>query len=163
MNRTAAIATTALLAATASLGIAPAQAAEPTETITCVTPAAGINPDATAKQLAAKFFRLMKNKDLKGLESFITPGFLAQSGDGSNRNFETFLSTPLPNVKTFGISGVQAQLDGPLLSALYRVRAAGDIAGRPYAISAAPRLSVFTFCSGEWQLAAHSNFDPLRK
>lgn len=163
MNRTAAIATTAILAVTASLAIAPAHADEPTETITCVTPPAGISVGGTAKQLAAKFFRLMKNKDLAGLESFITPGFLAQSGDGSNRNSETFLSTPLPNIKTFGISGVKAQLDGPLLSSIYRVRAAGDIAGRPYAISAAPRLSVFTFCSGDWKLVAHSNFDPLRK
>lgn len=163
MKRTAAIATAAILTAAASIGMAPAQAAEPTETITCQTPAVGIDVAGTAKQLAAKFFRLMKNKDLAGLESFITPGFLAQSGDGSNRNFESFLATPLPNVKTFGISGVKAQLDGPLLSSIYRVRAAGDIAGRPYAISAAPRLSVFTFCSGDWKLVAHSNFDPLRK
>lgn len=163
MNRTAAIATAAILTAAASIATAPAQATEPTETITCQTPAVGIDVDGTAKQLAAKFFRLMKNKDLAGLESFITPGFVAQSGDGSNRNFESFLATPLPNVKTFGISGVKAQLDGPLLSSIYRVRAAGDIAGRPYAISAAPRLSVFTFCSGDWKLVAHSNFDPLRK
>lgn len=163
MNRTTAIVTATLLTAAATIGTAPAQAAEPTETITCQTPAVGIDVDGTAKQLAAKFFRLMKNKDLTGLESFITPGFVAQSGDGSNKNFDTFLGTPLPNVKTFGISGVKAQLDGPLLSSIYRVRAAGDIAGRPYAISAAPRLSVFTFCSGDWKLVAHSNFDPLRK
>ncbi|MGI9197823.1 MAG: hypothetical protein ACR2KE_10225 [Candidatus Nanopelagicales bacterium] len=153
----------AVLAAAALVVAVPAEAAAPAGKVTCQTPPKGTNADETGKKLAVKFFRLMKNDDVSGLEVFLSPAFQAQSGDGTGKNYDTFFSTPLPQVKTFAVSKVRAVLSLFLLTVRYLVRATGNVGGHPYAIDAAPRLSTFSFCSGEWQLVSHGNFDPLRK
>lgn len=158
---TAAIAAAAV--ASTLLMSGPAQADESAGTVTCQTPPEGTNATATAEELTTKFFQLMKEKNMDGLETFIHPAFQAGSGNGTGRNAETFLSTPLPNVTAFKLSRMKGRLHDSLLTARYLLAAKGDIAGAPYAIKAAPRLSVFTYCSGEWQMVAHANFDPLRK
>jgi hypothetical protein len=37
----------------------------------------------------------------------------------------------------------------------------GNVNGKPYTPGPAPRLTVFAWNGQRWQLAAHSNFNPL--
>lgn len=159
---TALLATLALVTG-AALTAAPAQAAEPTGSVACKTPAANINVNGTSKRLASKFFKLLQAKNTSGLKAFLDPAFYSVDSHGVAKTRSQLVNGLLPNINAFKVSHMHAQLNGSVMTAHYLVLAAGDINGAPYAISAAPRLSTFTFCSGSWQLVSHANFDPLKK
>lgn len=158
---------TALIAvaglATGALAVAaPSQAAKPTSAISCKTPPAGTDAQATAKGLAVTFFTLLQSKDRAGLSTFLNPAFISVDGKGVAKTRGQLVNGLLPNIKKFKVSRVNARLDEAVLTSHYLVLAAGDINGSPYSIKDAPRLSTFTFCTGTWQMTSHANFDPLR-
>lgn len=160
--RTTALIAAVVLATGALVTAAPSQAAKPAGAITCKTPPANTDAKATAKGLTITFFTLLQSKDRPGLRAFLNPAFMSVDGQGVAKTRDELANGLLPNIKKFKVSKLQAELSSSLLTAHYLVLASGDINGTPYSISAAPRLSTFTFCTGTWQMVSHANFDPLR-
>lgn len=160
--RTTALFAAAVLATGALVTAAPSQAAKPAGTATCKTVSGNADVDATARRLAIKFFTLLQAEDRTGLKAFLDPAFISVDGRGVAKTRDELVNGLLPNIQKFKVSRMHAEVSGSLLTAHYLVAAAGDINGQPYSISAAPRLSTFTFCTGTWRLVSHANFDPLR-
>lgn len=159
--------TAALAAATVSLaalavGSAPVAVAEPRASVICVFPDAGTDANATARKLVTKFFRLIKEQDRSGMGRFLDTAWMAQTGDGTGRDRKLFLDT-MPNIETFTIANVNARMSGFLLVTRYQSKVKGDINGKPYSTDFAPRLSSFSFCTGEWKMISQANFDPLKR
>jgi hypothetical protein len=152
--------TTGLLATAALTAAVPATAAENGTPITCQTPPVGVKANAIAASLATRFFTLIKNKDNAGMSRFIDPAWMSLSSNGTSRDHNTFIGD-LPTITDFSIDHVTARLKGFLLTARYMAKVSGNIAGHPYSADFAPRLSTFTYCSGEWKMLSQGNFDPL--
>jgi hypothetical protein len=118
------------------------------------------HPSITGRVLVVRFFTLLEHKDVAGLRAFLAPGFQVQRADGSADDKATYLAH-LPIVRSFSISRVTATESNGALVVRYLAVATGLVNGKPYRPGPAPRLSVFTWNSERWQLAAHANFNPL--
>jgi ketosteroid isomerase-like protein len=118
------------------------------------------NPTAAAQPLVQRFFSLIQRKDVAGLATFLSPAFQVVRADGTSSGKADYLKN-LPDVKTFVISSLFATQTGGALVVRYRAQVTGTVNGKPYTPGPAPRLSVFTWNGRQWQLAAHSNFNPL--
>lgn len=157
---TTAVSATLLVSAGLPLAVAPAYAAENGKPITCQTPPKGSNANALATALVTRFFTLIKNQDNAGMSKFIDKAWLSQTSDGTSRDSRTFIGD-MPTIENFAIANVAARLNGFLLNARYQSKVAGNIAGKPYSSTFAPRLATFSYCSGAWKMLSQANFDPL--
>jgi hypothetical protein len=118
------------------------------------------NQNATGRALVVKFFTLIQHKDKAGLQAFLAPNFQVQRADGSADGKAAYLDD-IPTVRSFRISRVVAGYANGALVVRYLAKATGLINGKEYTPGWAPRLSVFTWNGAHWQIAAHSNFNPL--
>ena len=118
------------------------------------------NPTAAARPLVVRFFTLLQRKDVAGLQSFLSPAFQVQRADGTASEKAAYLEK-LPDVKKFSLSSFRATQQGATLVVRYLAVVTGTVNGKPYTPGPAPRLSVFAWNGRQWQLAAHSNFNPL--
>jgi Domain of unknown function (DUF4440) len=118
------------------------------------------NPTAAAKPLVVRFFTLIQHKDVAGLDRFLSPAFQVQRADGTASEKADYLKK-LPDVKTFSLSKFRATQQGATLIVRYQAVVTGTVNGKAYTPGPAPRLSVFAWNGRRWQLAAHSNFNPL--
>ena len=118
------------------------------------------DPTAAAKPLVLRFFVLIQEKDVNGLNAFLSPAFQVQRADGTASGKKEYLQK-LPDVQKFSITGLHATQAGGTLVVRYLARVVGTVNGKPYTPGPAPRLSVFTWNGTRWQLAAHANFNPL--
>jgi len=118
------------------------------------------DPAATAGPLVDRFFTLIEQKDVAGLQPFLSPAFQVQRADGT-ASAKTKYLTELPTINTFDISDLVASQAGPVLVVRYLATVEGLVNGKPYTPGPAPRLSVFAWNGSGWQLAAHANFNPL--
>lgn len=118
------------------------------------------NPTAAAKPLVVRFFRLVQQKDVAGLERFLSPAFQVQRADGTASEKADYLKK-LPNVQKFSLSKFRATQQGGTLVVRYLAVVTGSVNGKPYTPGPAPRLTVFAWNGQRWLLAAHSNFNPL--
>jgi uncharacterized protein DUF4440 len=118
------------------------------------------NPTAVAKPLVVRYFTLLQQKDEAGLAAFLSPAFQVQRADGSASEKADYLKK-LPDVQKFTLSQFRATQQGGTLVVRYLAVVTGTVNGKPYTPGPAPRLSVFAWNGQRWQLAAHSNFNPL--
>jgi hypothetical protein len=118
------------------------------------------NPTAAAKPLVVRFFVLLEHKDRAGLRRLLSRAFQVQRADGSASGKAMYLAN-LPTVIKFYISNLVATQAGGTVVVRYLARVEGRVNGKPYTPGPAPRLSVFAWNGGRWQLAAHANFNPL--
>jgi uncharacterized protein DUF4440 len=118
------------------------------------------NPTAVAKPLVVHYFTLIQHKDVAGLAAFLSPAFQVQRADGSASEKADYLKK-LPDVEKFTLSQFRATQQGGTLVVRYLAVVTGTVNGKPYTPGPAPRLSVFAWNGQRWQLAAHSNFNPL--
>jgi ketosteroid isomerase-like protein len=127
-------------------------------------PAAGASqaatPEETARPLVVKFFKLIRDRDVAGLVTFLSPAFQVQRADGSGAGKAEYLDR-LPIVLKFTLANLKATRAGATLVVRYHATVEGLVNGKPYTPGPAPRLSVFHWTGKRWQLAAHANFNPL--
>jgi hypothetical protein len=107
-----------------------------------------------------QFFVLLEHKDRAGLQRFLSPGFQVQRADGSGAEKRDYLAN-LATINKFQITELRATRAGGTLVVRYLAQVEGVVNGKPYTPGPAPRLSVFVWNGKRWQLAAHSNFNPL--
>lgn len=115
-------------------------------------------PDTTGRELADEFLTLLKDKDMDGLQDFLSDAFIIQRADGSFATKEEYL-TKLPEIREYTIQGVTAKQDGSALTVKWEVVVEEMIDGRTYSAQPAPRLSTFTWDSDRWQMTGHANFN----
>jgi hypothetical protein len=119
------------------------------------------NPSPVGSALVNRYFDLLVHKDHAGLERFLAHGFVVLRADGSSQTKAEFLAN-LPTVESFSLTHVFATESNGTLVVRYLAVATGIINGKSYTPGPAPRLSVFSWSGTRWQLAAHSNFNPLK-
>ncbi|MGH3028616.1 MAG: nuclear transport factor 2 family protein, partial [Gaiellaceae bacterium] len=107
-----------------------------------------------------KFFKLIQDRDVVGLVTFLSPAFQVQRADGSGTGKAEYLDR-LAMVRKFRLSNLRATRAGTTLVVRYLATVEGLVNGKPYTPGPAPRLSVFHWTGKRWQLAAHANFNPL--
>lgn len=117
-------------------------------------------PEQTARPLVIHFFKLIRDRDVAGLVTFLSPAFQVQRADGSGAGKAEYLDR-LPTVRKFTLTNLTATRAGATLVVRYHATVEGLVNGKPYTPGPAPRLSVFHWTGKRWQLAAHANFNPL--
>jgi Domain of unknown function (DUF4440) len=117
-------------------------------------------PNETARPLVVKFFKLIQDRDVAGLQRFLSPAFQVQRADGSGAGKADYLDR-LATVRKFTLSNLTATRAGTTLVVRYLATVEGLVNNKPYTPGPAPRLSVFHWTGKRWQLAAHANFNPL--
>jgi uncharacterized protein DUF4440 len=117
-------------------------------------------PEETARPLVVRFFKLVRDRDVTGLVTFLSPAFQVQRADGSGAGKAEYLDR-LPTVLKFTLTNLKATRAGATLVVRYQATVEGLVNGKPYTPGPAPRLSVFHWTGKRWQLAAHANFNPL--
>jgi hypothetical protein len=117
-------------------------------------------PEKAARPLVVKFFKLVRDRDVAGLVTFLSPAFQVQRADGSGAGKAEYLDR-LATVRKFTLSNLTATRSGSTLVVRYLATVEGLVNGKPYTPGPAPRLSVFHWTGKRWQLAAHANFNPL--
>ena len=122
------------------------------------SPPALTQPDQTGAELATTFITLLANKDVDGLQDFLSDGFMLQRANGSFATKSDYL-TNLPEIGPFTISDVTARQDAGALSVRWTLTVDQVIDGQRYAGGPAPRLSTFVWSDGAWRLIAHANFN----
>ncbi|HEU0305026.1 MAG TPA: nuclear transport factor 2 family protein, partial [Gaiellaceae bacterium] len=120
----------------------------------------GATPEETARPLVVRFFKLVRDRDVAGLATFLSPAFQLQRADGSGAGKAEYLDR-LPTVRKFTLASLTASRAGSTLVARYQATVEGIVNGKPYTPGPAPRLSVFHWTGKRWQLIAHANFNPL--
>jgi Domain of unknown function (DUF4440) len=118
------------------------------------------NPTAAGKALVVRYFTLLQQKDVAGLDRFLSPAFQVQRADGTASEKAEYLKK-LPDVQKFSLSKFRATQQGATLVVRYQAVVTGTVNGKAYTPGPAPRLSVFAWNGQRWRLAAHSNFNPL--
>ena len=118
------------------------------------------NPTPAARALVVQYFTLLQKKDVAGLGRFLSPAFQVQRADGTASEKTEYLKK-LPDVRKFALSQFRATQQGATLVVRYLAVVTGTVNGKAYTPGPAPRLSVFAWNGQRWQLAAHSNFNPL--
>jgi hypothetical protein len=146
-----------------ALGIpgAAAASAQPETRAACATPQGQIDADALGEQLTTRFLRLLKKRDVPGLRAFLAPNFQIMRSNGVPDTKRSYLKKDLPDIESFKNDRVHGLLSGSTLTVRYWSKVKGTAAGGTYTPGYAPRLSTFTYCSGDWQLVSHANFNPL--
>jgi hypothetical protein len=158
---TAACSAAALLLALGTSGAAAASSAGVAPRAACAVPQASPDADALGEQLTQRFLRLLKKRDVPGLREFLAPNFQIMRSNGVADTKRSYLKKDLPVIESFAISRVHGLLGGSTLTVRYWAKVKGTSAGATYTPGFAPRLSTFTYCSGNWQLVSHANFNPL--
>jgi hypothetical protein len=143
----------------AALMIGPSVAAKPSA---IARPAPELaDATATGHRLANRYFKLLRDKNVEGLQAFLSPAFQVQRADGSSSEKEDFLAK-LPVVNNFVLTDFRATQAGSTLIVRYLASVEGLINGRPYTPGPAPRLATYAWNGSRWQIAANANFNPLK-
>jgi hypothetical protein len=118
------------------------------------------NPTATARTLSNRFFTLIVDKDVKGLNRFLSPAFQVQRADGSGSGKKEWLAK-LADIDKFELTEFHASQAGGALIVRYLATVEGTVNGRPYTPGPAPRLATYTWSGTRWQITSNANFNPL--
>lgn len=115
-------------------------------------------PNQTGRELTEQFIRLIQQKDVNGLQSFLSDAFILQRAEGQHYTKSEYL-TRLPEIGQYTISDVQARQDGNALVVRWSFTVQQVIEGQPYRTDPAPRISTFIWADGRWQMTSHANFN----
>lgn len=115
-------------------------------------------PEQTGRELADRFLRLIQQKDMAGLQSFLSDAFIIQRAEGMHYTKSEYLQR-LPELGPYTISDVQARQHDNTLVVRYSLSVQQVVEGRPYRTEPAPRLSTFVWADGRWQMTSHANFN----
>ncbi len=116
------------------------------------------DPDAKGSELINEYAVLIKEKDVDGLEDFISDAFIIQRADGSFRDKADYLQN-LPDLTEYTISEVTALQDGDVLTVRWFISVHSVVNGVQTSTDPAPRLSTFVYHDGDWRLTSHANFN----
>ncbi|MPZ48933.1 MAG: DUF4440 domain-containing protein [Dehalococcoidia bacterium] len=115
-------------------------------------------PEQAGQSLTNEYITLLAQKDLSGLQSFLSDGFMIQRADGSFATKTDYL-TNIPSIGQFTIANVSAKQAGDTLVVRWFLTVDEVINGQSFASTPAPRLSTFVWTDGEWRLLSHANFN----
>ena len=118
------------------------------------------DPTATGHRLSNRFFKLLRTKNIEGLQGFMSDAFQVQRANGTGANKTDFLAN-LPVVNNFVLSDFQGTQAGPVLVIRYEANVEGVINGHPYTPGPAPRIASYVWNGLRWQIASNANFNPL--
>ena len=116
------------------------------------------NPDETGAELIETYAVLIREKDLDGLDDFISDAFIIQRADGSYRLKDGYLNN-IPDLEEWTVSEVKAVQDGDVLTVHWLISVHSVVDGVRTSTDPAPRLSTFIYDDGEWRLSSHANFN----
>lgn len=114
------------------------------------------DPNQTGAALVTRYVTLVQDKDVSGLQSFMSEAFIIQRANGSNSEKAAYLEN-LPDVGDFTISDVVARQAGNTLVVRWSLTVEEVIDGEQFSGEPAPRLSKFAYADGEWRLTSHAN------
>lgn len=159
MNRNSRLLTTALLAV---LLVSPTQAVVAATKCSRGSSAAPTykKVDQEGSKLVTKFMQLLQDRDIKGLQNFMSPAFNIQRADGTGFGKDAYLKA-LPEIQNFTISKLHASQSQSVISVRYLLNADGQAAGKTYSPGAAPRISSFAWNGCQWQISSHANFNSM--
>jgi hypothetical protein len=144
-----------LVVATVALAGVPAVAFAATPS----TAPRGADSDTTkGTELVERFFDLLRDGNVAGLEKFLSPAFQIQRAEGPFLDKEEYLANPA-TVESYELSEVRATRTGKVIVVRYDVEAEVLIDGVLQSRDPAPRLSVFTKGKKGWRIVAHANFN----
>ena len=118
------------------------------------------DPTATGHRLSNRFFKLLRTKNVEGLQGFLSDAFQVQRANGTGATKADYL-TNLPTVNNFVLSDFQGTQAGPVLVVRYEAVVEGVIDGHPYTPGPAPRIASYVWNGLRWQIASNANFNPL--
>jgi hypothetical protein len=118
------------------------------------------DPTATGHRLANHFFKLLRTKNIEGLQGFMSDAFQVQRANGTGASKTDFLAA-LPVVNNFVLTDFQGTQAGPVLVIRFEASVEGVINGHPYTPGPAPRISTYVWNGLRWQIASNANFNPL--
>ncbi len=119
------------------------------------------DPDVAGLELADEFMRLLQEKDVAGLDAYLSDAFIIQRASGSHHTKAGYLED-LPDIGDFEIVVASAVQSGGVLSVRWEMSVLGQVVdGEEYTEQVAPRLSVFQWDgeAGRWRMAGHANFN----
>jgi hypothetical protein len=116
----------------------------------------------TDHALVTELFELLHDKDLEGLDEYLSPAFQLQRTDGSHVTKAEYLQKPA-TVDHWEIHDVTGTRYGNTRIIRFVVTSDSLINGKRTVQEAAPRLSTFTWNGSRWQLAAHANYVALHE
>jgi hypothetical protein len=121
-------------------------------------PAAQTAPqEQSDRELASELARLLKNKDMKGLDEFLSPAFQLQRADGSYLKKKEYLENP-SQVDEFEVFEVSGTRYGNTRIIRYVSRVSAIVNGKRTGDDPSPRLATFVWNGERWQLAAFANY-----
>jgi hypothetical protein len=118
------------------------------------------DPTATGHRLSNRFFKLLRTKNIEGLQGFMSDAFQVQRANGTGTTKTDFLAN-LPIVNNFVLTDFQGTQAGPVLVIRYEASVEGVINGHPYTPGPAPRIASYVWNGLRWQIASNANFNPL--
>jgi len=113
--------------------------------------------DATDYELVDEFLRLLKAKDIAGLDRFLSPQFYVQRADGTFVLKEDYLKNPVV-VDDYVISDVFGTGAENFRVVRYNLSSVEWIDGVELTRDPVVRISIFHWNGERWQLFTHINF-----
>jgi hypothetical protein len=124
-------------------------------------PAAQTAPQQPSdRELASELARLLKERDMKGLDEFLSPAFQLQRTDGSYVKKAEYLQKPA-QVDDFELLEVSGTRYGNTRIIRFVARVVAVINGQRTGDAPSPRLATFVWNGTRWQLAAYANYVAL--
>src|SRR3954470_12845495 len=147
----------ALLACTVMVGVLVASCGSSSGD-KAADPAAQSAPEQeTDRQRAADFSTILKNKDMKALDEFLSPAFQLQRTDGTEIKKAEYLEHP-STVDSFELLDVSGTRYGNTRVIRFVSRVTATINGKSTTNEPAPRLATFVWNGKRWQLISYANY-----
>lgn len=113
--------------------------------------------DVSDEELVDEFVRLLYEKDMEGLEAFLSPHFLLQRPDGAFHGKEDYLRNPV-HIEEYIITDIVSRRVDNVRVIRYNLSAVESIDGVWIPTDPMPRLSTYIWTGERWQLLGHANF-----
>jgi hypothetical protein len=121
-------------------------------------PAAQTAPQVeTDRELATELFTILKKKDMKELDDFLSPAFQLQRTDGTYIKKADYLKNPA-HVDSFELFEMSGTRYGNTRVLRFVARVSALLNGKPTGNDPAPRLATYVWNGKRWQLISYANY-----